>query len=314
MKKLFILIVFLTVAAVVFGVFKDSIVKSLVQAGAAQVTGSDVSIGSFSFDLFEQKIRLRNLKIFNPQGFPEEVAIDIPEVTVDYDLPALFKKKLHVPLIVVDLKEVVVVRNKEGKLNVDSFKFVHPDPGGFKPEFEAMEFDVLTLSIGRVVYQDLAKGEDAAVSAYYINLRDKTFRDITGVQKFATLILFEAIKTTAIKTVAVNAVASKLGLSSFVTGIVSQLMSSDEVALDFDQTFEKVYGVCRWIVNSQGTIRQEDKTTGVIKAQVQGADVVVKVSTITRNRVNVKISARKLLIPQPEVAGTLMYAIEGKLR
>ena len=115
----------LIIVVIVFlclGIIKNPLIKSVVTIGASKVVGAPVHIDSFAVGVFKQSVRIKGFKLYNPKGFPEEPLIDIPEVSVDYNLPALLGGKLHLPLIVVNLKEMVVIRNKDGKLNVDALK------------------------------------------------------------------------------------------------------------------------------------------------------------------------------------------------
>ncbi len=311
-KKLAVVLLIVAGLVLVVNKFKDQFVRSAVAFGISQATGSKTTIGGFAFHLFKQTVRIRDLTIYNPPGFPPEPAVHFPEIDVDYDLPALLKKKLHVSLIVVDLREVTVVRGKDGKLNVDAFKFMQKSDQEFKLDIQEMQFDMLSLSIGRVIYKDLTNPA-APPQPFYVNLHDKTFRDIRSPQQFASLILFEALKSTTIKAAAVSAIASKFGYGSLATQLVGNLLASDEASLDFDRDFEKVYPAALAVAQALGSVKNESQSTGIIKAAVQGADVVVRVTKVSGDRINVKVSARQLLIPKPDVAGNVLYAIEEKL-
>ena len=311
LKKIFV--VFLIIVLMVFIIrhFKNEILKRGVCLGISQVTGTKVTIGSLKLDILKQKIEISDLKIFNPQGFPKEVFLHCPEIDAEYDVPALLKKKdLHVLSIIVDLRELVVMRNKEGKLNVENLKFMQ-SKGGEKP-FETMRIDMLSLSIGRAIYKDLSLGGSPQV--FYLNIKDKTFHDINSASKLAMVILWEGLKSTTIKTAAIAAVASKFGYGSVVMGVVNNLLASDEASIDFNKEYDQVFDVSLKVIEAMGVTKEQSKSSGLIKANVEGADVVIKVSRLTNNRVNVVVSARKLLLPKPEVAGSVMYAIEEKLK
>ncbi len=313
--KTFPLLIFiLIVALIILGLCKDQIIKSAVIAGAEQQTGTKVTIGSFKFNLFKQQIRIRDFKVLNPPGFPSEAMAYFPEISLDYDLPALLKKTLHVALIVVNLREVSVVRNQKGQLNVDQLKFLHPEGPGFKLDIKNMQIDMMSLTVGRVLYRDLNEPANAPPKVFYVNVKNKTFRQITGVQQFASLILFEAIKTTAIKNAVIYGVASQLGYGSMVTNLVGHLLASDESSMDFALGFDRIFATASAVANSSGTVVSEDKQSGQIKLGAQGADVVIKVTKISGGQVNVTVSARKFFLPQPEIAANILYAIEEKLK
>src|SRR5690348_14824184 len=78
---------------------KDFLIKTAVKVGASKVLGTPVHIGGLSFGIFKQSVRIKDLRVQNPQGFPAGTLIDIPEAGVDYDLHAILKGDLHLPLV-----------------------------------------------------------------------------------------------------------------------------------------------------------------------------------------------------------------------
>ncbi|MDP2653760.1 MAG: hypothetical protein Q8Q08_06985 [Candidatus Omnitrophota bacterium] len=312
MRKVFFALTVLVVIAVVLNNCKEQFVKSIVMAGASRVTGSKVTVDMFDFSLPRQMLKIQNLKIYNPAGFPDEPALIFPEISVEYDLKAMLKREVHVPAVVMDLDEVSVIRNKDGKLNVDSFKFVRDKNEG-QMEFEKMRFDMLSLSVGRVIYKDYSRAEPV-LNVYNLNIKDKTFHNITSAQQFALLILFETMKSTAIKNSVVYGAASFFGWGKLPVKMVNSLLAKDETAMDFDAGYDKVYEACLEAVKSRGLLVREDRNTGMIKARVEGAVVAVRVAKITRSRVNVTVSARKLFVPKPQVAGGVLYVIEQRVK
>ena len=87
----------------------------------------------------------------------------MPEIYVDYDLPAIVKGKVHLTEVRINLKEFMVVKNEKGELNLDSLNVVQeqqprkkrakePEPKeeGKEPD---LQIDVLELKIGKVIYK-----------------------------------------------------------------------------------------------------------------------------------------------------------------
>ena len=119
-KKWLKIVGIVVVCLFVVGVSKDLLIKTAVTVGAEQVVGTPVKIGSLRLGILSQSVRIKDFQMYNPEGFPEGVLVDIPEVSVEYNLAALVKGQLHLPLVVFDLKETVVVKNQDGVLNVDA--------------------------------------------------------------------------------------------------------------------------------------------------------------------------------------------------
>ena len=201
MKKLITIIGVIIIFLIAAVIFKDQLIKTAITTGATNVVGAPVKIKKFSLGIFNQTIRIKDFKIFNPEGFPEGALVDMPEISVDYDLSALLKKNLHFKKLVIDLKEVGIYKNKDGELNVDSLKIVEQGQKSTKGAEEKeepsepmpMQIDVLTLKMGKVVYKDLSAGEKPSVEVFDIGI-SKTYENITSAQQLVALILAEPMK------------------------------------------------------------------------------------------------------------------------
>lgn len=319
-KRKFIIVIALIVFIYLISVFKNTLIKSMIDAAATQITGADVRIKGLSFNIFDSSTHIRGLQIYNPEGFPKEVLIDIPRIEVEYDLSALLRKNLHLPLVEIDLKELVVIKDKEGKLNVNSLKFTREkkeEPQGRAKEKtrEAMpmRIDVLKLNIGRVIHKDFSAGEKPLVEVYDINIKG-TYKDITSASQLLSLILAESLKQTAIKGAKIYGVAALVGVAVLPVGVASVFMGQDSAKVDFNTNYERAYKAGLEAMDELGDILKADKNTGYIKGQTQGIEVVIRIVETTAKKVAISVSARKYMLPKPKTAEGVLYQISQKLK
>lgn len=308
------------VVFVVLGVVKDFAIKAAVEAAASRLLGADVRIGGFSLGLLRQSMRVRAFKIGNPPGFPQGTMLDVTEVGVDYDLSALLSGKLHFPLVILNLNEMVVVKNPDGILNVDALKVAEKNeaaPAG-KPEKPSkplsLKIDVLRLNVGKVIYKDYTRGQEPFVQVFDVNLKDKTYTDIQSAQQLAALILVESMKPTAIQGAKIYGVAAVLGAGFLPAGIAGTLLGTDSGRQEFDVSFEQAYQAALEGIRKNGTITSENKTEGVIKAGVSGHNVTVRITKRDQRKTEIVVAARKFLIPKPEVAQGILRQIQEKIQ
>lgn len=319
-KKLVILGLIVVAGIILLGIVKDSLIKSVVTAGTTKVIGAPVKIDGFSLSVFKQAVRIKGFRIYNPKGYPKEPFLDISEVSVDYDLGALLKRKLHLPSVVVNLNELVVIKNKEGKLNVDSLKVAQQKEEPSKPkerkpsEQMPMQIDIFTLSIGKVIYKDFSVGDKPSIQVYDIGIKEKTYQNITSVQQLALLILEEPMKKTAIKGAGIYGAAAVLGVGFLPVGVAGALIGKDSSQIDFDVDYDKVFNTSAKVMREMGKSGQEDKTTGIVKGKVSGCNVTIKIVKKTDKTVQVTVSARKYLIPKPQIAGGVLHQISEELK
>ena len=203
MKK--ILTILLAVVVVFFVVLldKDTIIKTSVEKGVEFVKGLKLNIGSLHVGIFKPIAHIKNLQLFNPSSFPDKTMVDMTEIYVNYNLPAIIGGKLHLPEVHLALKEFVVVKNAQGKLNLDALKSVQAQKEGkstpkrISGNAPQIKIDVLKLSIGRVIYKDYSRGGVPDVKEFNINLNE-SYVNVDDPQALANLIVVKALMNTSI--------------------------------------------------------------------------------------------------------------------
>ncbi|MBU1006667.1 MAG: DUF3568 domain-containing protein [Candidatus Omnitrophica bacterium] len=321
MKKLIVITGIVIASVFILAAVRDSFIKVAVKVGGSHVLGAPVKIDGLSLGIVNQSINIKGFKIYNPKGFPKGILVDIPIIKVKYDLPALLKKKLHLREIVIDLKEVAIVKNKDGKLNVDSLKVAQkedksPDK---KPKEKAsaqmpMQIDLLNLSIGKAVFTDYSKGENPSVEVFDLGVKERIYKNITSAQQLATLVLVEAMKGTTIKSASIYGATALAGVAFFPVGIAAVLTSKDSAEADFNADYDKIYDVTIEAVRGIGKISNEDRSRGTIKGNVSGSNVTVKISKKNTKTSHVTVSARKLMLPKPKIASEVLDSISERLK
>lgn len=299
-------------------IVRDQIIKSVITAAATEIMGAPLHIDGFSLSIFKQSIRISGLRMYNPAGFSGEILIDLPKVAVDYDLSSIIKGRLHLYRVDVKLKVVDLEKNKEGKLNVDSLKFVKQrevkEPKEKKTaKSMPMQIDLLNLEIGKVVYRDYSYGKEQQVRAYDVNLK-KSYKNITSAKQLAVLIVTEPMKHAGIKGAEIYGVALLTGAGVIPITIVSKFTSKDSFQQDFDVEFHNLYDVSLDVLKRLGKINKQNSSKGIIVAQADGADVTVRLKQLSSKSTQITVSARKYLLPRPETANGILYQISEQLK
>ena len=201
MKKGWIIAIAVLVALVVLSVSKDLIIKVVVEKGVEIATGLKIDIGSLNVGIFKSAVSMKSLRVFNPSQFKDRVMVDMPEIYVDYDLPAIFAGNIHLRDLRIDLKEFVVVKNEKGELNLNSLKVVKAKNEGVKPQDKGgkapnVQIDNLRLKIGKAVYKDYSHG-GPSVKEFNVNI-DERYQNITDLYAVVSIIVVKALANTAI--------------------------------------------------------------------------------------------------------------------
>lgn len=206
MKKFFSVLLFVLIIFIVIIVLgKNFIAKTAVTTGVKAMTGLSVTMDKMDVGVINSALGITGLKIYNPEGFPDRLMLDMPEIFVDYDLPAIIAKNIHLEEVRINLNEFIVVKDREGKLNLDALKVVKeskekpaveekPEEKAPAPEFR---IDVLKLKVDKVIYKDYSRGPEPVVKEYAINI-DKEYKDITNPAQLAGSIVLTALAKTTI--------------------------------------------------------------------------------------------------------------------
>lgn len=235
-------------ALFVLSLMKNGIVQAMIEKAVSSAAHVPVHIGKTSAKILSTSIRLERLRVENPRGFHEKTMLSAPLISVDYDLPPLFKGQVYFKEVDLDLEELIVIKNAEGKLNIDAVKPSKEETAKRKEkEKEAQEkkkplklqIDRLKLSIGRVAYKDYSGGrKEPAVQIFDINMRDKVFTDIHEPGAVVSVVMFEALTRTTLSRI--------LGLdtSMFKEGALDTLSKSfDLVSGGSDKLEEATKGI-----------------------------------------------------------------------
>jgi len=309
MKRFLIVMGIIISSLVCIALVKDQIIKSMVTAVASKVTGAPVHMDNFSIDIFSSTIHISGFKMYNPGGFPEGLLVNCPKINVIYDRASLFGQKPHFLLVEIDLKEMVLAKNKEGKLNVDSLAIVHPSKSS-SPVL--LRIDLLNLSIGKIVYEDYTNGLAPSVRVYDVN-RHQSYKSIPNARQLALLVLSEPMKAAAIKNAEIYGAAMLTGVAILPVAVVATFVGKDSVEQVIDTDFEHAYEISLEAVKGMGKITKQDASNGVIKADINGSTVALILRKSAANKTKITVSARKYMFPEPDIAGGVLYQILDKL-
>lgn len=190
------IIIFIVIAlALVFIIIgRNSIMKWAVKTAAKSFIGIELEMDSAHLGIINTDIKLTNAVVMSPKGFEEEQMIKAPSIYVNYELMPLFFKKIHFTDLMLDISEIVIIKDPEGKMNTDAVKRiakrgVTQRDGEGKPESPPpaekekvksipLEIDYVNINLGKVVFKDYSHGETPQVSTIQLGVSKVQFRNV----------------------------------------------------------------------------------------------------------------------------------------
>ena len=319
MNKIKKIIVIIIAVFIVLGFSKNYIIKTAIKLGIKGVVGVDAEIKKFSMSLISQKIEIKNFKLFNPEGYEDKVLMHFPAISVEYDLLSLIRGKLNCKSFILNLKEMVLIKNKNGVLNVDKLKISttgkdtekKKEKEVKKPAKEMpMQIDRVVLTIGKVVYKDYSKEGKPEIKIFDVGIKEKEYKNINSAQELAALVMATSMKATTIKSAAIYGAATVLGVGFLPAGVAGVLISKDSAQEEFSVSYNDAFVAAEKVIRENGADVSVNRNSGEITAKIGRTKIKIEVSKVESKLVTVTVSARKMLIPQRQEAEKILYKIK----
>lgn len=205
MKKITLILAILIGILLILFIGKDIFAKIAIETAVRQATGLELSMQRLNIDVINTLIEVKGLELHNPSGYPGKAMFDVPEIYMDIEHEDLFKGKFHAPQMRLDVRELTVIKNEKGKLNLNSLKSVKAakkaKPEEAKPaetkKTSRIQIDQLELRIGKVTFEDYTQGPTPFVKEYNLNFKEN-YENITDPRQLVSLIVVKALVKTEI--------------------------------------------------------------------------------------------------------------------
>jgi len=198
---------------------RNVLIKNTVKQGVRQAFGVELNTESLSAGFIRSDLRIENLMVRSPEGFYEEPMVKVRRIYLDYDFWPLLKRRIHAPNLEIAVEEIVIVKNHEGRLNLDEFRKRLKQRASPKarsadepkekraPETDRVMIDLLSLSLERVVYKDYSLSPEAKVMTITVGIHDVQFENVRSSED-----LIEKVISMALQKAALGHVAELLGI------------------------------------------------------------------------------------------------------
>jgi len=185
---------------------RDPLLQSLAEKRIRASTGLDARMDNLDVALLDQRATLRDLRIYNPAEFGGGVMLDISELHFELDAQALREQELHFNLIRLEVTELNLVINKDGRTNLDAIREYRrqrraeqppnsPLDDVIDPSLKFTGIDNLNLSVGQFTKTQLpASGPPETVA---INSRNAVYSNIRNKEELLQLLKPDLIRTAA---------------------------------------------------------------------------------------------------------------------
>jgi len=189
MNKLKIKKIFISVFIILFCffVFEHVLLVAVAKNGLKHVLDLNTHMNRIMVDPFKTKVTIRGLKIFNPPQFKDKILANVPLIIMDFKTKTLFQEGAFFKKIVVKIKELNIVKNKDNVVNLSKIKALTPQKKTEKAK--PFELDRYVIEIDKVKYIDYTK-EEKSVKEIVLDMKEE-YKNLAVADNVATIIAFK---------------------------------------------------------------------------------------------------------------------------
>lgn len=235
MKKAFKISVITLAVLFSLALAKNPVAQAIIENGVRFMTGLKLDMRSLAIGLANTSIGIKDLKLFNPRGYPDKIMLDMPEIFINYKLAPLFQGKVELEEVRIYLKEFIIEKNQAGEVNLNALKPVQAQKSEPKqkkskapketPKKSPIQIDRLNLKIEKVVYKDYSKKGGPSIREFALNL-DESYANITNPYGVVSIILVKVLTHTSL------AAVTNIDLGPLSDSVSDALASSKRLAAE----------------------------------------------------------------------------------
>jgi uncharacterized protein involved in outer membrane biogenesis len=181
------LIVLAVVGMVAVVLLLDTITKEILVSRLRSQTGMEVKISAVHVGLLSPTLSIEGLKLYNTAEFGGSVCLDMPELHIEYNPSILRGGQFHLTLLRLDLAELSVVLDKNGRNNFETLKKKSKETASHKKSADNIKFtgiDVVNITLGKFLVSNLASGRGEEID---FGIKNQILRNVKTEADLASL-------------------------------------------------------------------------------------------------------------------------------
>lgn len=192
---------FLLFIVILAAIFHNWTAKFLFATGLQAALGVRVKVKEVKINFSDISILFGDIEIGNPYSFfSQEPLARIPKVFMDVAISSFWEKRIHFEAIDLNIQELHVIRDRDGRINLLSLKTFDQDNQQLSQPSEqktgqplGFQIDQMILSLGRVRYTDSMQ-PDSQERGFYLGMDRARYENIGGLKDIVKVISWETLK------------------------------------------------------------------------------------------------------------------------
>ena len=202
-KKLKLIGIILLVAVVFYFVFEHIILVDFAKKMVKHTVDLKTHMNRVTLNPFKGRITIKGLKIYNPSGFKNKTLANVPTVVVNFNKKTFFEEGTFFDRVIIHLKELNIVRNKEDIVNLSKVKALTPQEKSNNDSPFVVKSCI--IEIEDVHYIDYTKNEEGEKETFVIGEKEE-YNKIRDPERIGRLVAFKIFFNSKLKNIGVDIV------------------------------------------------------------------------------------------------------------
>lgn len=196
-------------ALVLFFLIEHVVLVNITENAIKYLIKLDTHMNRVIVNPFLGSVTIRGFKIYNPQGFKEKILAAAPLVNIDFSPKTIFKKGVYFDKIEVYIKEINVIKQKDGMTNIGKMQAFTPkeEPKGKEPFLT----DRYVVGIEKINFTDYTE-EEPVTKEIDLNIREE-YKNVKNPDNIVNAIGFKLYFNAGLRSIGVNVQKIKQELS-----------------------------------------------------------------------------------------------------
>jgi len=189
-----IAVVTITASYLILSNQKDLLVRSRIERAVRGSCGLPFFISDCSVSVLNTDLRVKDMVILNPANYQDKVMLEIAQIYADIDASTLLKRKHNLKDLRIDVREINIIKNKEGEFNLNSLTVVKASETSKKArdisqvEMPKINIESFELKVKKVTFKDYSQPLLPMVIEKEVNISER-FENIDDPAYIVRMIL-----------------------------------------------------------------------------------------------------------------------------
>lgn len=228
-------------------------------------------ITKISVQPIKVSMEIRGLTVYNPKGYGKKALAYVPYILMDFKPQTFYQEGVFLDKIEIHIKEINIVRNKDGQVNLSEIKALTPQEK--KPQASPFLADKYVIKVDKVNYIDKTQEESKQLREIPIDVEEE-YKGVKKEENISKIIAYKIFFNGKIGNIGVDIQNIQKDLSALAE---KNKKLAEEIQRVKEEKSEKVKEAVKQTVSDVKEAVKEkiDQTKEAVKNRTEDAQEII---------------------------------------